>query len=663
MGLAPVTTRGLDEALENLAAFGTKLTPAVEDLLRRAASDKDVARMGVVYATHYGATSMLKILTQGWDKNTLHPRGANQLLEKALMSDCADTVDTIKAFVPRVSSENIVLALTRERADVVKILDLGQDERSIEAGKKRLKAEIVNKTASIGDRMPKSVEFAYDDEMTKLRPLLSQPTVRYEDLLRALHIPPVHAEKECPGDCRQREDCDRLRQVYFLVRLLVAKMGEINPVFRLGANRHPSIIGSMKEHTRAFFNNEVDVHISLNRVLKNWFYFDQDNQQLRASQNLEGEHIGRYVSKERVFDCKKFSLDFMECLESALCKVDLSQGFRIGDKHNKFTMEPPTTSYEPCLRCMLTTETGRPQAQRCRHRPDCEPHRDGVAECLNGCTYRCESFSHERTCNCQEYTSPSLTITKIGVALHVKFLNRDGCCTFIDCDITIPTIPTCTRYDGRFDAARDYLTIARPVGWLQEFSKLDDMRSAQNSPDYFGAESWQVKMRMINRDLVLPRQSLLFLNDSTLRGLKLSVYVLIKILKYSTGSSAKSYQCKFTINDVLQNRDVSEREELSKVIQEVIHFYTLRGKFSSIHPELGREGIIRVEVGKEGLHFIRDSGEAEESVRESTIYLVGTKDEKEEEELLRQAIALSEENENDIDEEELLRQAIALSLE
>ena len=54
-------------------------------------------------------------------------------------------------------------------------------------------------------------------------------------------------------------------------------------------------------------------------------------------------------------------------------------------------------------------------------------------------------------------------------------------------------------------------------------------------------------------------------------------------------------------------------------------------------------------------------GEAEEGVRESTIYLVGTKDEKEE--LLRQAIALSEENEKEEDEEELLRQAIALSLE
>ena len=168
------------------------------------------------------------------------------------------------------------------------------------------------------------------------------------------------------------------------------------------------------------------------------------------------------------------------------------------------SMEPPTTSYEPCLRCMLTTETGRPQARRCRHRPDCEPHRDGVAECLNGC--RCESFSHERPCNCQEYTSPSLTITKIGVALHVKFLCRDGSYTFIDCDINIPTIPTCTRYDGDIAKVQNYLLRVQPVGWLEELRKLYDMSYVGNSPHLIGTDNWQVKMRMINRDLVLPRQ-------------------------------------------------------------------------------------------------------------------------------------------------------------
>ena len=505
--LAPVTQKGLESALRALAIWKTELTPAVKELLKRASSDKDAFISGVETATEMGATSMLKILTNGWNRNTLHSSDEDYLLQLALKSDNAETVQVVLAFVSDVSSENLALALTRGRADVVNLFGLGEDERSTEAAKKRLKAAIVNKTASIENRLPKSVEFPYDDEMTKLRPLLSQSTVRYEDLLRALHVPPVHAEEECPGDCRQKEDCDRLRQVYFLVRLLVAKMGEINPVFRLGANRHPSIIGSMREHTRVFFNNELDVHISLNKVLRNKFDFDQANQQLKANDNLvEGDHIKKYVSDQGIFDCKKYTFDFMECLEDALTKVDISQGFKIGDKHHKFTMEPPTTSYEPCLRCMLTTETGRPQARRCRHRPDCEPHRDGMAECLNGCKDRCESFSHERTCNCQEYTSPSLTITKIGVALHVKFALKDGSYSYVDCDINIPTIPTSTRYDGSINDVRKYLMRVQPVGWLEELSKLENMSSAVNSFHLIGADSWQVKMRMINRDTVLPRQ-------------------------------------------------------------------------------------------------------------------------------------------------------------
>merc|ERR1719341_623646 len=99
------------------------------------------------------------------------------------------------------------------------------------------------------------------------------------------------------------------------------------------------------------------------------------------------------------------------------------------------------------------------------------------------------------------------------------------------------------------------------------------MKSAQTSFHLIGAESWQVKMRMLNRDLVLPRQSLLFLNDNTLRGLKRSVYVLIKILKFCTGSSAKSYQCKFAINNAVKDGSDMEFDEL---IQKMIHFYTLR---------------------------------------------------------------------------------------
>ena len=84
--------------------------------------------------------------------------------------------------------------------------------------------------------------------------------------------------------------------------------------------------------------------------------------------------------------------------------------------------------------------------------------------------------------------------------------------------------------------------------------------------------------------------------------------MLIKILKFCTGSSAKSYQCKFGISHILKNRVVAA-EELGKAIQEVIHHKYLRGKFFSVHPELRREGIVRVEVGEKGLKFISDTGE------------------------------------------------------
>ena len=62
------------------------------------------------------------------------------------------------------------------------------------------------------------------------------------------------------------------------------------------------------------------------------------------------------------------------------------------------------------------------------------------------------------------------------------------------------------------------------------------------------------------------------------------------------------------MNHVLSNRNVVDAE-LGSFIKEVIHYHTLRGKFSSVHPEMKREGIVRVEVGEEGLHFICDAGD------------------------------------------------------
>ena len=96
------------------------------------------------------------------------------------------------------------------------------------------------------------------------------------------------------------------------------------------------------------------------------------------------------------------------------------------------------------------------------------------------------------------------------------------------------------------------------------------------------------------------------MRDQTLRGEKLAAYVLLKVLKYCTGSSARSYQCKFAIDQTFLNKSIKSMEKVGATIKEIIQYRTIRGKFSSVHPDLADEGIIRVEVGEEGLHFIKD---------------------------------------------------------
>ena len=76
----------------------------------------------------------------------------------------------------------------------------------------------------------------------------------------------------------------------------------------------------------------------------------------------------------------------------------------------------------------------------------------------------------------------------------------------VDCDLNVPTIPTSTPYDGGIGEVARYLETHRPVGWLEEKGKLEDMRAAGGSYHMIGQDSWQVKLRKINRDTVLPRQ-------------------------------------------------------------------------------------------------------------------------------------------------------------
>merc|ERR1712173_111852 len=87
-------------------------------------------------------------------------------------------------------------------------------------------------------------------------------------------------------------------------------------------------------------------------------------------------------------------------------------------------------------------------------------------------------------------------------------------------------------------------------------------------------------------------------------------------------------------------------EEVGPALKKIIHYETLRGKFFSVHPDLEAEGITKVEVGEEGLFFIKGGVRDGETVGFSSNL---PHHEENEEEMLRRAIAMSlEEQEEEL---------------
>ena len=147
-----------------------------------------------------------------------------------------------------------------------------------------------------------------------------------------------------------------------------------------------TLIGSMKEGTKLFRNEEMDLHLSLQSTFLNKTRFDAQTQEL-------------YVN-DQIFRCQEFVQFYMESLKHVLNKIELPK---------TFSMLPLKTSYSPCLRCMKITN-GRVQVYRCHHQPECEIHSNNNCEDMQDCPHECD---------CKSFTSPSLGWSKIGAVLHL----------------------------------------------------------------------------------------------------------------------------------------------------------------------------------------------------------------------------------------------------
>ena len=457
------------------------------------------ARGGLRGAARWGAPQIATILLEYMETRTLGGTFKQEVLLEAVKSDNEATVSSILHHLQvQPSKATIHTAVARGVTGIVALLDPQYTTRGNQE-KEELKEAVINKTAGITNIIPKSVEFTYNWNMRKVRPLLGRSTVAYTRLVEELHVAKVHAGKveeggeeeweECPGDCSQEDDCSRMREALGLVTLLVEELGRRNGAF---VGTQLSIVGSVKERSRAFYTDEADICLTLNKELKQFMVFDDENQLLKRdpSKPMTFQGINRYFDQDNTFNSHQFYHDFLETLHSIVSTLELPPSL---------SMLPLTTSYTPCTRCMTTETTGAPQTRRCRHRPDCEEHRRCQCQDTTSCEEECQ-----HKCQCQEFTSPSLTWSKIGGVVHLQWA-REGRVWTIDCDV-VPTIPCGTRYDGGIVATSRYLRTERPVGWVEEYSKLEDMTHAQSSPNRINSDSWQIRFRLVNRDTVLPRQ-------------------------------------------------------------------------------------------------------------------------------------------------------------
>ena len=92
----------------------------------------------------------------------------------------------------------------------------------------------------------------------------------------------------------------------------------------------------------------------------------------------------------------------------------------------------------------------------------------------------------------------------LGAVLHLCFTQEDGSPCYLDMDLNCPSLKTknVEQYDGTIENYYRYLVENRPVGWLEELAKLEDMASAQSH----AGVSRSVRIRCISPGVVIPSQ-------------------------------------------------------------------------------------------------------------------------------------------------------------
>ena len=83
--------------------------------------------------------------------------------------------------------------------------------------------------------------------------------------------------------------------------------------------------------------------------------------------------------------------------------------------------------------------------------------------------------------------------------------------------------------------------------------------------------------RKINSKDVIGRMMIPFMRNETLKGTKLDLYLLLKILKMLTDAKTRSYDLKFCM-DMTYYNDLPDKNKLGEAVEKVLKYWTMKGE-------------------------------------------------------------------------------------
>ena len=202
------------------------------------------------------------------------------------------------------------------------------------------------------------------------------------------------------------------------------------------------------------------------------------------------DNFGEYYG---VFDTRKYFFEFLTEFYQVILNnsVPLPPGLTM------------STSYTPCEVCRNEDNIVHKWV-RCRHQPSCKQHHEKKRK------------EKDCTCDCQVFTSPCLSTSKVGICVHLEFKREgDSKPLRMDMDVTPAQLPVDKNrskwslyegeqdYDGSGADKKRWLEKNRPVGWLTEWHKTPDMSEAAHEGDGLPRP---VRLRNFNDQDVIPEE-------------------------------------------------------------------------------------------------------------------------------------------------------------